>query len=96
MTNSLNTIQNAVEKGEQISPFLFLSSNISDAESEIESLIEDLQNIYRFPATSVFHLQTETDTLKTKDVRSFVEMSSVKSSYDIQIFIIHDIGKLTV
>jgi hypothetical protein len=39
MTNSINFIQKAVEKGDQISPFLFLSNDMPRKKEEIHTII---------------------------------------------------------
>lgn len=96
MTNSINFIQKAIEKGDQVSPFLFLSNDIQAIHQEIQRITTWLQKIYRFPVTSIFDLDTWSETIKIQDVRKFIENSHVKSSYNIQVFTIYNISQLTL
>ena len=96
MTNSINFIQKAIEKGDQVSPFLFLSNDMPRKKEEIDTIISWLQKVYNFPATSIFEIDTWAETIKIQDVRQMVEKSYARSSYTIQVFIIHNISQLTL
>ena len=96
MTNKITSIQKLIEKGEQISPFLFLSNDTNAIHQETQEIISGLQTLYNFPTTSIFEIDCWVETIKIQDIRKMLEKSHVKSSYNIQIFIIHNISQLTL
>lgn len=90
-------IRQKITKGEEISPFLFVSKNITEAETYSQSLALELCAEYGVDKNFIFHLQSvEDESLKIEQVRDFLQLTNRKSSFLFQIFIIHDISRLTL
>lgn len=94
--NLIANIKSQIEKGGEISPFLFLSPNIEVLDAEIKSLAWELLADHNIPKTQLFTLSNNGETIKIKDMKIFLENSHSKSSFKFQIFLIEDISRMTL
>lgn len=89
-------ISKSLQSGETLSPFLFLWNNLEILHSELTSLSHDVLGHYNIPKTSIIKLEDDWDSLKIDSIRALLRSSSVRASYDFQIFIIENISRLTL
>ncbi len=94
--NLIANIKSQIEKGGEISPFLFLSPNIEVLDAEIKSLAWELLTDHNIPKMQLFTLSNNGETIKIKDMKIFLENSHSKSSFKFQIFLIEDISRMTL
>ena len=94
--STLKNIQQQIKKGEEISPFLFLSDNLELLDSEIEALALQLLDDHEIPKTHLFTMRDDGESIKIKDMKLFLEKSHRKASFDFQIFFIENISRMTI
>lgn len=91
----VDQIKWAVKKGDQISPFLFICKSASENYFAIQQIITELQEAFDLPSSYISSLDDDEKAIKVSQVRLFIEKSFIKPDYGIQIFVIHDISRLT-
>ena len=97
MNNSIvQKIQKNIQKGEQNSPFLLISQNHTDCTLELNGIIGELQELYSLPSSYIFRLENNEEKLKVQGAREIIEKSSIRPHYDIQIFVIENISRMTI
>ena len=94
--NLLTDIQSKIKKGEEISPFLFLSNNLEILDAKINSLALEFLESHNISKTQIFSLKDDGESIKIKDMKVFLEKSHRKSSFDFQIFLIENISRMTL
>ena len=92
----VNNIQSQIEKGGEISPFLFLSSNTEVLDAEVESLALSLLNAHGISKTQLFTLPNDGESIKIKEMKLFLENAHRRASFQFQIFLIQDISRMTI
>ncbi len=85
-----------IEKGEIISPFLFLGKNIEILNSEIRRHAEDLLKFYDIPQTSLLVLEDTGEAIKISGIKEFVKPAELGTPYKIQIFLLENISRMTL
>ncbi|MDR2411250.1 MAG: hypothetical protein LBD88_01235, partial [Candidatus Peribacteria bacterium] len=96
MNNIFFNIVDKVNKGEEISPFLFIDKNLGIANLKIEDLAKSLLREYNIPKAYLYVLKDDGENLKIKDIKDFVEFSNSKPPYKFQIFFLENISRLTL
>ena len=92
----VNNIQSQIEKGGEISPFLFLSANTEVLDAEVESLALSLLNAHGISKTQLFTLPNDGESIKIKEMKLFLENAHRRASFQFQIFLIQDISRMTI
>lgn len=96
MINSvINNVVDKVNKKEEIAPFLFLWSPISDLNLKIQDLSKNLSEILDINKNFIFTFKETEWKIKVKDIKEFLEKTFVTPSFWSQIFIIENISKMT-
>lgn len=96
MCNNFKQLKNAIEKGGEVSPFLFLSQNLELSNAEI---LWELQNILRehhIDQQSLFHLWDTWESLKIENIKRFLENGNVRPRFAFQIFFIENFSRATI
>ena len=96
MNNIINTIKDKINKGEEISPFLFIGKNLEILNSQITEIWKDLLNEFQIPNVYLYKLEDNNEKIKIKEVKSFIEHSNSTVPYKFQIFFIENISRLTI
>ena len=92
----LSKIETKIQKGEEISPFLLLSQNHTNTLLELNGIISELQLQYSLPTSYIVRLEVDDQNLKVSHARNIIEKASIRSQYQIQIFVIEDISRMTI
>ncbi len=96
MNNIIDTIKDKINKGEEISPFLFIGKNLEILNSQITEIWKDLLNEFQIPNVYLYKLEDNNEKIKIKEVKSFIEHSNSTVPYKFQIFFIENISRLTI
>lgn len=96
MNNIFLNVTDKINKGEEISPFLFIGKNLETLNSQIEDLAKSLLKEYNIPNAYLYTLRDNWENLKIKDVKDFVEFSNTRPPYKFQIFFIENTSRLTL
>lgn len=91
LSNLKDTIQKQIEKGDEITPFLFLWGNFFQVENFARELLRDAgidtQSLFLFP--------DDGQSLKIAPVKEFFSKSSQKPRFKFQIFLIENFSRIT-
>ena len=94
--NIFENIKSKIQKGEEISPFLFLSDNLEILDAEVGWFALDFLGSHQIPSSYLFTLRDDGESIKIKDMKAFLEKSHRKASFDFQIFVIENISRMTL
>lgn len=84
-----------VEKGEEISPFLFIDKNTEILNEKIKSLAFKILEKYEIPKAFLYHFEYSWKNISVEEMRDFTEKAILWTPYKVQIFFIENISKLT-
>ena len=90
------SIISQIEKGGEVSPFLFLSSNTEILDADIHALALELLSSHNISKTQLFTLSDDGESIKIKDMKNFLSTSHKKASFRFQIFLIQNISRMTL
>lgn len=93
--NSLENIWLQIQRGGEISPFLFLSPNLELLHSDIMSYIHWLLREHDIDKQSLFHISDSPESLKIDEVKKFLAQWEVKARFAFQVFFIENISRMT-
>lgn len=99
MYNNKELVDNLIlkiEKGEEISPFLFLWWNKELLSSEVKAIALDIFKKLDIPSTYLFTLEDLGDSIKISEIKKFLEPAMLNTPYKIQIFFIENISRMTI
>lgn len=85
-----------INKGERISPFLFLGKNSELLNSQVRNLWIEILKDFEIPSNYLYISEDDWKNIKIKDIKEFVEFSNSKSPYKFQIFLIENISRFTI
>ncbi|MDP2090063.1 MAG: hypothetical protein Q8K30_00570 [Candidatus Gracilibacteria bacterium] len=85
-----------INKGERISPFLFLGKNSELLNSQVRNLGIEILKDFEIPSNYLYISEDDGKNIKIKDIKEFVEFSNSKSPYKFQIFLIENISRFTI
>jgi len=85
-----------IKKGEEISPFLFLSENKDLLYSRIKEISFELFNYFNIPKNYLFTLEDNSEKIKISQVKEFFMPLNLSTPYKIQIFFIENISRMTL
>ncbi len=89
-------IINQINKGEKISPFLFLAKNPELLNSQVKNLWIEILKDFEIPTNYLYISEDDWKNIKIKDIKEFVEFSNSKPPYKFQIFLIENISRFTI
>lgn len=100
MENIFERIIQKIEKGEENSPFLFISKNTEILNEKIKNLAFQILEHYKIPKVFFYVFEKTKDTKSEKiwinEMRFFLEKANLSASFKIQIFFIENIKNLTL
>jgi len=96
MSSLWQTIHTKIQKGETMSPFLFLSPNSEIWFQEVQNLAHDLLQQNDIDTNSLFTLSDTWEQIKIEEMRTFLEKWNTKPRFIFQIFLIENIGRMTL
>lgn len=85
-----------INKGEKISPFLFLGKNPELLNSQVKNLWIGILKHFEIPNNYMYLSEDDWKNIKIKDIKEFVEFSNSKPPYKFQIFLIENISRFTI
>ena len=88
-------IQEQVQKGGEISPFLFVSYNLELLHAQLESYILNLFQQHSIDAQSLFYLRDTGESVKIEEVKQFIAKWDIRARFDFQVFFIENINQMT-
>lgn len=91
-----STIHDGIQRGEQISPLLFLSNDTIGITMELSQFLSELQETLQLPQTCIYKLEDDGESLKIAALRELVTKSHMGSHYAAQVFVIENISRLTL
>jgi DNA polymerase III delta prime subunit len=89
-------LRDALQKGEEITPFLFVSKDLVRANTFASALAWDITKEYGVDKNYIFSLRVDEESLKIEQIKNFLQLAHRKSSFAFQIFIIEGISRLTL
>lgn len=89
-------IINQINKGEKISPFLFLGKNSELLNSQVKNLWIEILKDFEIPTNYLYISEDDWKNIKIKDIKDFVDFSNSKPPYKFQIFLIENISRFTI
>ncbi len=84
-----------IEKGEEISPFLFVDKNLEIKNQKIKDLSFEILEKLDIPKVFLYVFEDNKEKIKVEEIRRFIESSNIKTNYKVQIFFIENISRLT-
>ena len=95
-TNSIfESIEKAIEKRGELSPFLFLWNNLELTHGDIEVFIQEIFQKHSIDAQGLFHLMDNGESLKIDEVKKIVAQWDIRPRFAFQIFFIENISRMT-
>lgn len=94
--NIKDNIISQINKGEKISPFLFLGNNSEILNSQVKNLWIEILKHFEIPNNYLYISEDDWKNIKIKDIKEFVEFSNSKPPYKFQIFFIENISRFTI
>jgi len=88
-------IEIQIERGSEISPFLFLSPNLELLHWELVIYLQGLLSEHKIDNQSLFSLSDTSQALKIEEVKKFLSAWEVKARFSFQIFLIENISRMT-
>jgi len=92
----LEILKKNIEKGEEISPFLFLGNNWEILNAEVQSIAQSLLKEYNIWSSYLFTLWDDGESIKIKQMKEFLTKSHTRASFQFQIFVIENISRFTI
>lgn len=95
MINFDEFLSKKIDKGEEISPFLFTGKNLEILNKTVYDLWIKILNKYDINKINLFTLKDDQEKIKIKEIKEFIEKSNTRGSDKFQIFFIENISRLT-
>ncbi len=95
MSSIYDILVEKMQKGGEISPFLFLASNLELLHSDIEISLKQICSTFLFDAQSIFFLRDSGESLKIETIKTFLRQAEVRPRFAFQIFVIEHISRMT-
>lgn len=94
--NLFDFVKEKIDNSKDFQPILFLWSNKSKVEIELNNLISKMFDFYSVDKNNIFKLEDNSESIKIETLRNFIAKSNIKSSFKFQIFLIENISRLTL
>ena len=96
MRDNFKNITEIINKGEEISPFLFLGENTEMLEAQIFQLATSILDEYSVPHVNLLKLEDNWENIKIKDIKEFIKPWELGTPYKFQIFLIENVSRMTL
>jgi len=96
MDNIISKIKEKLNKGEEVSPFLFTGKNLEIINEKVISLAKDLLKEFQIPNVYLYVLKDNSEIIKVKEIKEFMSYSNSKPPFKFQIFFIENISRLNI
>lgn len=93
--NIIDSISLALEKNDEIAPFLFTWSDLEKLNYEVLEFISKLFLDFWVNKNNLFKISDNGETIKVKDIRFYLEKSFIKTDSLFQVFYIENVSRLT-
>jgi len=93
--SNFDVIQTQIEKGGEISPFLFLSPNLEILHWELYNYILWLLGEYNIDRQSLFYISDTPDAIKIEEIKKLLAHGEIKPRFQFQIFCIENSSRMT-
>lgn len=94
--NHLHSIQEKINKKQEVTPCLFLGQNPELLHAQIHQFAQELTQAYNIPKDYIYTLKDKWEKIKISEIKEFIHASNSLPGYDFQIFIIENISRLTI
>ena len=99
MDDIFNKIIEKIDKGEEISPFLFISKNTEILNENIKNLALKILKHYEIPKEYFYvfvkEKETKSEKIWVEEIRNFSSKADIWTSFKVQIFLIENLWNLT-
>jgi len=96
LNNLKNDIEKKINKGEEISPFLFISENVELLNKKVEQFwLEILKDLW-INKLNLYKLEDNWETIKISQIKEFLSKIYSTNPEKVQIFIIENIWRFTL
>lgn len=96
MQKILKKITQKIDKGEEISPFLFIDKNSEILNEKVKNLALEILKYYEIPKQFLYILENKNQNIKISEVKNFIENAGKKSGFKVQIFLFENIWNMTL
>lgn len=93
---NFDIIEHQIQRGEEISPFLFLDTNLELLHGNLESYARELLKKNTIDSQSLFHLRDTGEALKIAELKQFLANGDIRPRFAFQIFFIENISRMTL
>lgn len=93
--NSFDIITSQIEKGGEISPFLFMSPHLEILHSDLHSFILWLLKKQGIDIQSLFQVSDSGEAIKIEEVKKLLSHWEIKPRFKFQVFLIENISRMT-
>lgn len=94
--DKIEKIIKQIEKGEELSPFLFIGQNSDLLNSRVEEMIFKIFINFDIPKINLIKLEDNWENIKIQEIKEFVKKWELGSPYKFQIFFLENISRLTL
>ncbi|MDD5213477.1 MAG: hypothetical protein PHG82_03560 [Candidatus Gracilibacteria bacterium] len=91
----IQKIEESIKNREELSPFLFTGTDLEKLNYDVSQLISDIFTHFGEDKNNLFKISDSSETIKVKDIRTYLERSFIKTNSIFQIFLIENISRLT-
>lgn len=99
MDDIFNKIIEKIDKGEEISPFLFISKNTEILNENIKNLALKILKHYEIPKEYFYvfvkEKETKSEKIWVEEIRNFSSKADIWTPFKVQIFLIENLWNLT-
>lgn len=96
MDNIISKIKEKLNKGEEVSPFLFTGKNLEIVNEKVITLSKLLLKEFDIPNVYLYVLKDNWEIIKVKEIKEFINYSNSKPPFKFQIFFIENISRLNI
>lgn len=89
-------IINKIQKGEELSPFLFIWQNTELLNLKVEEIIFELFEFFDVPKINLMKLEDNWENIKIAEIKEFIKKWDLGTPYKFQIFFIENISRMTL
>jgi len=93
MNNIKTKILEKVNLEQEISPFLFMWENLELLNQKIENLAQEILEELDIPKINIFKLEDNSEIIKVKDIKEFLQITDSKTPYRLQIILIENFSR---
>ena len=78
---------------QEISPFLFIGENLELLNQKIENLAQEILEELNIPKINIFKLEDNSEIIKVKEIKDFLQITDSKTPYRLQIILIENFSR---